>query len=275
MFDDSTFSSVEDPFFKNITITVCVTRVSEDEAPEQLQGQYVLGDQEYIGSDNKIHNSFIDLRYKASSSLDIKPVLVRNFAHELTHMYENYQRRLHGKETMDQVANRNGYSKYIHRSESDTVSVKNLKQFLYWTNGQEQNAFIGSLMAELRPKAKSLQNSRKVEDFLEGTQFLRDYNVVKGYVTTRYIDGTVQIKENARKNMLNAFHEFFPNYRKPDGTFRVQTFADLRKFILQRWNRCDRKIKDRLGKIIVDLYESNSYIDYNVLDEKNLDKFWI
>lgn len=96
---------------------------------------------------------------------------VRVFAiHELTHAYEDYNRRCHGEKGLFYLGKKRGLGKYKLLKQSErTERVTKLKNIFYIIDPSERNAFIASVRGELEQCTEPFKDVQEVIEWCKGT----------------------------------------------------------------------------------------------------------
>ena len=94
--------------------------------------------------------------------------------HELTHAYNNYNLLLKDDNKMSELSNSDFYTNLYPKLYMDEFE-KYLRKVLYFTIGEEQNAFIAQLSDELK------QNKSKVKTPSDALNILKNSDIYKAY----------------------------------------------------------------------------------------------
>ena len=91
--------------------------------------------------------------------------------HELTHAYEDFNRRNNGAEDLGSIYRKRGMSKYHGLSDKEkTEEINKLYNIFYVINSCERNAFIATIRAEFEQCPDPFSSIQGVIDWYKGTE---------------------------------------------------------------------------------------------------------
>lgn len=263
---DKDFTGI-DTFFKNIEINVEVHRIKDD-SDYGFHGGYVADDKDFIDSQKKLHSPKINLSLSTGDGSIVKRYLRYVFAHELTHAYENYRRKLEFKDSLGIAASKRPYAAVVN--DFGTFRPEKierlLRQFIYWIDPAEQNAHISAIKAEIQDKVSNsseISNSRKAFDLIKDTESYRELKTISSFVS--YLKKG-KITEDEKDKILSYYLSIVPKTN-------LTSYNELYKWIVRVWERYKIKVKKGIAKIAYDVFASNygSTINFKLEDPE---EFW-
>ena len=177
--------------------------------------------------------------------------IVVNLMHELTHAYEDYNRRIKGKKSMIDRALESGYHLNKHVGNYDNEK-KYLSFILYYLTDFEVNAHLSQLKGELQNCDKYFVNIQQIVDFLRKTDVYERYSLIKSY-----IDFFSSISnENSQSIVLSWVSDL--------SNLKFRTYKNFVNYINKKYDKIERHMNRFIPKIT---YE---YLDYgNTLNNFN------
>lgn len=166
----------------------------------------------------------ITLNYTNSNNKEIFVALM----HEITHAYEDYCRRIRNKETLISNGIKYGYNK--NRIQTDDVNEYIISKILYYTYRVERNAFIASMVGELKHSNKHFSSIGEVLDFIRNTNTYGNYMNVINWIND-FIDITDKdIQNEALKYIQNLSNLKFKTYRQFEKYLIKKKYEIINKF---------------------------------------------
>ena len=163
--------------------------------------------------------------------------------HELTHAYEDYNRRIKNKESIEDVALKNGY--HLNNNLGDYKNEKKyLSWLLYYITDFEKNAYLSQLKGELQNSDTYFMRLTDIIDFLKNTKLYRDYQTVSSY-----IDFFSKIEDKVSQKTILVWIGEISN-------LEFSTYNRFVKYIKQKKFEIERKINVFLPKI------ASQYLNY-------------
>lgn len=155
--------------------------------------------------------------------------------HELTHAYEDYNRKLKNQETLIDNGIKCGYNK--NRLQTNNVNEYIISRILYYTYNVERNAFIASMVGELKHCNKYFQTINDVADFLRNTKTYHLYVQV-----LNWINDLSEIDDIDTQNEILS-------YVKQLSNLDFNTFNQLVKYFKQKKEEIEKKFNTIIPKI--------------------------
>ena len=189
---------------------------------------------------------------KLSINLVSKNIVI-SIMHELTHAYEDYNRRINGKTSLSDKAIETGY--YLNKSVGNYDFEKKYVSFiLYYLTDFEVNAHLAQLKGELQNCDKHFVSIQQIINFLKEKDIYKRYNVIK-----TYIDFFSSITdEESQKIVLEWVKEL--------SELKFRTYQNFIKYINKKYEKIERHINRFIPKIAFE------YLDYgNTLNNFNGD----
>ena len=173
--------------------------------------------------------------------------------HELTHAYEDYNRRIKQKKSILQKAYDNGY--HLNNSIGNYDNAKKYLSFiLYYLNDFEINAHISQIKGELQNCNKHFVNIEQIVDFLRETDVYKRYHIIKNY-----IDFFSGVTDELSQIIVMSWIEDLSN-------LKFRSYQNFVKYMNKKYDKLERHMNRFIPKIA---YE---YLDYgNVLTNFNGD----
>lgn len=183
-------------------------------------------------------------------NLKSKNILV-NLMHELTHAYEDYNRRIKGKKSITDKALENGY--YLNRSVGNYDNEKKYLSFIfYYLTDFEINAHLSQLKGELQNCNKHFYNIQEIVDFLKKTDIYRRYSIIK-----TYIDFFNNITDKESQTIVFGWISELSE-------LKFRTYQKFLKYINNKYDKLERHMNRFIPKIAFE------YLDYgNTLNNFN------
>lgn len=185
----------------------------------------------------------INLSCGASTQEQLENLIATNFAHEITHAYEDFMRNKNGAPSIKDITSDDKYmSKLMTWKFGSSQNAKILGKMLYWLDGLELKAIVGQIASEINGKPV-----RSAKDALDAVKATNAYSIfVKLWQNTEYImscDDTM-----TRNELLSA-------YRIIKG--KNVSWEKFVSDISERWNIWKHKFLQNAGKIAYDYFCKN------------------
>lgn len=200
-----------------------------------------------VKSDN---NTWKYLPLKLSVNLASNNIVI-NLMHELTHAYEDYNRKINDKPNITNKALENGY--YLNNSVGNYGNEKKyISYILYYLTDFEVNAHLSQLKGELQNCDKYFINIQQIVDFLRKTDVYERYSLIKSY-----IDFFSSISDEKSQSIVLLWVSDLSN-------LKFRTYKNFVNYINEKYNKIERRMNRFIPKIA---YE---YLDYgNTLNNFN------
>ena len=197
-----------------------------------------------------VNNTRKYLPLKLSVNLASNNVVI-NLMHELTHAYEDYNRKINVKPSITDKALDNGY--YLNNSVGNYDNEKKyISYILYYLTDFEVNAHLSQLKGELQNCDKYFVNIQQIVDFLRKTDVYKRYSLIKSY-----IDFFSNISDEKSQNIVLSWVSDLSN-------LKFRTYKNFVNYINKKYKEIERHINRFIPKIA---YE---YLDYgNTLNNFN------
>lgn len=177
--------------------------------------------------------------------------IVVNLMHELTHAYEDYNRRIKGKKSMIDRALESGYHLNKRVGNYDDEK-KYISYILYYLTDFEVNAQLSQLKGELQNCDKYFVNIQQIVDFLRNADICKRYNKIKSY-----IDFFSRITDDKSQRIVLSWVSDLSNLKFRD-------YKNFVNYINKKYSKIERHMNRFIPKIA---YE---YLDYgNTLNNFN------
>lgn len=177
--------------------------------------------------------------------------IVINLMHELTHAYEDYNRKINDKPSIADKALENGY--YLNNSVGNyDYDKKYISYILYYLTDFEVNAHLSQLKGELQNCDKYFVNIQQIVDFLKKTDVYKRYSLIKSY-----IDFFSHISDEKSQSIVLSWVSDLSN-------LKFSTYKNFVNYINKKYNKIERHMNRFIPKMA---YE---YLDYgNTLNNFN------
>lgn len=166
--------------------------------------------------------------------------IIISLMHELTHAYEDYNRRTNKNKSLNNsVGNYDDEKKYI-------------SYILYYLTDFEVNAHLSQLKGELQNCDEYFVNIQQIVDFLRKTDVYERYSMIKSY-----IDFFSNISDEKSQSIVLSWVSDLSN-------LKFRTYKNFVNYINEKYNKIERHMNRFIPKIA---YE---YLDYgNILNNFN------
>lgn len=197
-----------------------------------------------------VNNTRKYLPLKISVNLASNNIVI-NLMHELTHAYEDYNRKINDKPSITDKALENGY--YFNKSVGNYENEKKyISYILYYLNDFEINAHLSQLKGELQNCGVYFISIEQIIDFLKRTDVYKRYDRIK-----EYIDFFSNISDEKSQSIVLSWVSDLSN-------LKFRTYRNFVNYINKKYNKIERHMNRFIPKIA---YE---YLDYgNTLNNFN------
>lgn len=187
---------------------------------------------------------------KLTVNLNSKNIVV-NLMHELTHAYEDYNRKINDKPSITDKALENGY--YFNKTVGNYGNEKKyISYILYYLTDFEVNAHLSQLKGELQNCDNYFVNIQQIVDFLRKTDVYKRYSLIKNY-----IDFFSNISDKKSQSIVLSWIDDLSN-------LKFRTYKNFVNYINKKYDKIERHMNRFIPKIA---YE---YLDYgNILNGFN------
>lgn len=179
-----------------------------------------------------------------------KNACASSLGHELLHAFEDYNRRMVGRDDLYTSLVKRGYT-------SPDGSLEHIKWFTYVLDPAEQRAWIVSFVSDVEKVLTYLQKTDRA-DMISGVRNIDKYlQMSRSWGVYEYLRDWV--REEAWKEMdQDHQNEFVKRYNTlVKGTGRApKTFNQLVKKIKFRWEEFDRNLKTRVSQAVARILDS-------------------
>ena len=197
-----------------------------------------------------VNNTRKFLPLKLSVNLASNKIVI-NLMHELTHAYEDYNRKINDKPSITDKALDNGYYSNNLVGNYDNEK-KYISYILYYLTDFEVNAHLSQLKGELQNCDKYFVNIQQIVDFLRKTDVYKRYSIIKNY-----IDFFSSISDEKSQSIVLSWVSDLSN-------LKFGTYKNFVNYINKKYDKIERHMDRFIPKIA---YE---YLDYgNILNNFN------
>lgn len=247
-------------FFENIWVKVSVRRGLYTKATGRVSTKNLK-----LTKGKKLNWVSITLEvvWDPEDSLDeLVDKISSDFSHEITHAYEEYKRLLHGAPSLDAEDYQTRYGKIRQGAESIPEHI--VKSILYFTDKVERKAFLAEMYNEAKrlvPKVSSgnelykavLRNSQAGQSYLACKELLGYWPGGKPYYGENIVDMADRETPGWQAGLVRTWNSIY-------GT-SLQTVGEVQIKLETLWNRFESVFKNKLGKIIQDVWDSKEERD--------------
>lgn len=247
--------STKNPFWNSIIVRVRIYRGKNTRAVGQ------------VGTKTKLENTGLKrllirltVEWNGTSIGGVVDALGEDFAHEITHAYDQYSRLKTGAKSLDdpEFQARYGASRW---SGEENPAVQILKKVTYFTSKVEQNAFV----AELYQNAKRLVRNKNISNADElfklllsnETQVGRSYQACKQMMDRGWNNPgfwrNLDEEEALYGSDMPYEDELMTTYSKIFGK-KAQSVGDVKIKLQDIWNRFEKTFKTKVGKVAYDAW---------------------
>lgn len=211
-----------------------------------IRGAY-LPDRTVVSDDGRFSSVTILINESMVDSNQLLPLLM----HELTHVYQDYNYRLRGKDMIGSM-NDNGYSNAMKMMQNRHSIYKAVAEFFYYFNKFESGADITAFHAKASSAAdKKFSSITDAADFIKDCDVYSDYMALKG--NADYINDICTRKAN-QGIVLDAANQV------TNGKFN--TCNQFIKWLNQTVNRTIKKVEEVIPKIACEKLNVSPILPY-------------
>lgn len=228
------FSSVDKPFFSSCSITVTAT-INDDKY--SYRSGYHQDESHYNGLQN-----YVEIEVSASAQYPelLLSLLSTNFAHELTHAYDDYKSQTGGSAPLkDVVKDTNYQDRLIAWRLGSNQNQRIMGKMLYRLSRMELNAIVGQIYAEIQ--GKPVKTPQEALEAIKGTGAYGIYTFLKKNID--YINS--DLDDLTKLDIAESYH-FVTNEKLP--------FNAVKKKINSIWYQWSSKFLNNIGKIAYGYY---------------------
>lgn len=205
---------------------------------------------------NKIYRVTIKVGLTKGNWIDRRLTVL--LAHEMTHAWEDYQRRIKGGETLYDYSIKKNYTG-TNLDENDETWVMNLKNLMYSLFQMETHAFVGSVWNDLKYDHKEIIDRKKrgANDFMDLIMFT---DAGKHITATKDLVDyfSSQKLPESQKLVLDKWNEI--------SDYKFDSYKALARSINFRWQKIYNKFVSVASKAVYDVYTSHVGKDIMYLD---------
>lgn len=257
------FYPIKHRFFDSCKISI-IAGINSDNP--KWKSRYV-DDESFYGENGS--RVVIELNASASDENKLLSLLSSNFAHELTHAYDDYKSRIGGNSSIGKaVIDSNYQERGLTWSLGKEDNVKMLGKALYLLSPMERNALIGQISTEM--SGKKTRNPQDALNSLKETNSYKQYLFLK-----KFVESTNNTTDDLAKNeLLNAYVNWisynknrnkFPDKKyNPRKNLTYEGFLSELNAMFRKW---ERKYLTVAGKIAYNHYIHNEMGEINMGSE--------
>ena len=225
------FSNIKNCFFKDVDITFNYIKTNNHAS---------------INATTGFKNNTLVMKFNANGVLyGLENTFKSIFAHELTHVYENYMRKKNNSIDIVTALRNDGY--FLNNKWGDNVNdgYDRISKIKYFLSKSEMNAYIASTREEiLNNISDSTETVNDFIDIVENKSYT--YNMFQkiGHMINKIINET---NEQIKKETLNRWN----NISKT----QIDTYAVLCRIIRNKYKKRWETYITKISKLIYDIYE--------------------
>lgn len=228
-----------------------------------LRGQLDCGG-EYEGAVSGRYNQETGLLEKAKINLEcysysttawqeIQRIIKTCLAHELTHAFEDFNRRSMGGKNLGKVIGNRGYRSV--RDEEEGISEE-MQWLSYLLDPTEQKAFISQTVLEVQDGIKNLkrvgrldrfEKIRNVDQVLQMTTFWPTYTYVRDYVEESQWDRLPKYRQDA---LVKMYNKLVPGDLTSPFHRSINTYNQFLKKLKTKWHEFDNKLRTKVSQAV-------------------------
>lgn len=166
-------------------------------------------------------------------------------AHELTHAYEEFQRLIKGRETLETALTGQGYYGNNEWGDTDVNELVHMIRCIkYFFTKAEENAYLPQIRQDLLNHIKEINNSEEAYKFLKEKTMFSSYIVLCNFIHFLYNLNNSDGQEIALKewNRLSNGHP-------------LKTYHQLRRILKNTYLRQFKIFETKVSIMIVDLFK--------------------
>ena len=205
----------------------------------------------YVPSLSKIINNigFQPLTIRINLHNKTRREIILALMHELTHAYEDYNRFVKGKPSIDDESKRLGY--YLNDVGNYNDYKLHLSYLLYYITSFERNAFMSQLKGELETCDKHFFEIRDIVNFLKQTKVYRDFQTIMSYIG--FFESITDT--NSQNTILRWVAD--------TSNLEYNTYNQFVKYIVQKGYEIERKINTFIPKIAYEYLQFGNVFNNN------------
>ena len=205
----------------------------------------------------------------ASDTKQLMSLLSSNFAHELTHAYDDYNSQMQSHQPLKYITKKSLYQdRLLTWRLGDSTNKKMLGKVLYLLSPMERNALIGQIAAEI--SGKSTRTPKDALEAIKETTSYQQYIYLKKSVEA--INSTTD--DLVKQELLSTYTEWV-GYNKnrnkyPSSNFHERKNLTYEGFLSElnaMFNKWERKYLTVVGKIAYNHYIRNEMGEINMGSE--------
>ena len=225
--------SVECDFCETKKLFITATKL-------KLRGAYLL--------DKKWVNGLDVILINPNILYDDDNYIIKTLVHELTHAYEDYQRKLKGSSLLDyakQTNYANARKWFLNGGDEDNEMKDEIAEIMRYLSTFEVNASLAALNSlVMRPWGGKKFNT--VNDVLLYIYDTREYNRLMGYANTARLYAETKDEEEM-DDILEALNELSDN--------KFRTKEQARHYFMVLCNRTERQVEKLIPKLVNAYFE--------------------
>lgn len=192
-------------------------------------------------------------------------LFMATFAHELTHAYEDYNRRKNKSLNIIDSCNKSGYFDATNgMANASTYNGQLINRMYYRMSNTELKAIIGQLYTEIKGLNLSIYGTVTAMSIIKQTEAWKCYEAL--YNNIQALNGEVAANNpNTQKQIVSEFNIY---NRK-----QVKNYQDFLSLFNTRWNKWSKKFMQQASKIVYDIYmEQQNHRMTDSYNENNKEK---
>ena len=212
-------------------------------------GMYVPSTLKKLDSnDGKLFLKMVfDIRCNKYSFRD---TLEQLFVHELTHAYEDYMRLSKNKNGVNHIINNTNYGRLTNVF-NDLSDLRNIcSSIAYYLSKVESNAYVTTIVAQMKPHIKDCSDSKDVMNVLKRTQV---------YATIKKIEEELHLLLNAHDDEKDIILKFWNEATKDN----FRSYNQLRRVLKNKYLKNVYHLMTQVSKSVYDLW--NEYGSKNTI----------
>lgn len=173
-------------------------------------------------------------------------LFMTTFAHELTHAYEDYNRRKNKSLNMLDNVIKSGYTGAVYGMEnSPTTNGRLINKIYYRMSDTELKAIVGQLYADIKGLNLTIYGTVSAMSIIKQTEAWSYYEEI--YDNMQVLNSAaIANSPKTQEEIVNEFNK----YNKK----QVQNYQDFLKLFNTRWTKWSKKFMQQASKIVYDIY---------------------
>ena len=225
---------------------------------------------EYEGAVSGEYNKKTGLLDKAKINLEcyankttvwshVEYLLKTSTAHELTHAFEDFNRRSMGGLSLGKVVGNRGY-------QGGAKSIEGVSEEMQWLayllDPGEQHAFISQTVREIQEGVRNLkrlgrldrfEKIRNIDQVLQMTSFWPTYEFVRTYVEESQWD---RLPPYRQAELIKMYNKVLPGDINSPFDRPINTYNQFLKKMKARWYAFDNKLRTRVSQAVASALQS-------------------